>query len=53
MLNTSPKALRIYEDLGILEPKRDKNNYRNYCEDDILKLKQVILLREMSIPLKK
>lgn len=53
ILNTSSKALRIYEDLGILVPVRDENNYRNYSDDDILKLKQVIVLKEMGIPLKK
>lgn len=52
-LNVSPKALRIYEDLGIIVPKRDENNYRNYSENDLLKLRQLILLKEMGIPLKK
>lgn len=52
LLNISPKALRIYEDLGIIVPARDENNYRNYKDDDILKLKQVIVLKEMGIPLK-
>ncbi|GEQ23469.1 MerR family transcriptional regulator [Clostridium butyricum] len=51
--NVSPKALRIYEDLGIIVPKRDENNYRNYSENDLLKLRQLILLKEMGIPLKK
>lgn len=49
----SPKALRIYEDLGIIVPKRQENNYRNYSEDDILKIRQLIVLKEMGIPLKK
>lgn len=51
-LNISPKALRIYEDYKIVVPKRSENNYRNYNEDDILKLRQVILLKEMGISLK-
>ncbi len=50
--NISPKALRIYEDLGIVVPKRDANNYRNYSEDDLLKLKQLTVLKEMGIALK-
>lgn len=49
----SPKALRIYEDLGIIVPERQENNYRNYSEDDILKIRQLIVLKEMRIPLKK
>jgi putative AdoMet-dependent methyltransferase len=52
-LNVSQKALRIYEDLGIIVPKRDENNYRNYGENDLLKLRQLILLKEMGIPFKK
>lgn len=51
-LGISPKALRIYEDLGIVVPQRSENNYRNYEENNILKLRQVILLKEMGIPLK-
>lgn len=51
-LNISQKALRIYEEYKIVVPKREGNNYRNYSEDDILKLRQVLLLREMDIPLK-
>jgi len=31
--------------------KRDKNNYRNYNENDMMKLKQLVLLRELGIPL--
>lgn len=51
-LNISAKALRIYEKLGIVVPKREENNYRNYSEDDILKLRQLTLLKEMGISLK-
>lgn len=51
-LNISSKALRLYEEIGIVVPKRDENNYRNYSEDDMLKLRQVLLLKEMGVPLK-
>lgn len=51
-LNISQKALRIYEEQIIVVPKRDGNNYRNYSPDDVLKLRQVLLLRKMDIPLK-
>lgn len=51
-LNISPKALRIYEDYGIIVPERTENNYRNYADNDIIKLRQVILLKEIGIPLK-
>lgn len=51
-LNISPKALRIYEEWDIVTPKRDENNYRNYDENDLLKLRQVILLKELGFSLK-
>lgn len=50
-LNISSKALRIYESIGIVVPERKENNYRNYSEDDLMKLRQVTLLKEMGIPL--
>ncbi|GKX65357.1 MerR family transcriptional regulator [Inconstantimicrobium mannanitabidum] len=51
-LNISSKALRIYESMGIVVPERTENNYRNYSKDDLMKLRQVTLLKEMGIPLK-
>lgn len=51
-LNISPKALRIYEEYGIVVPRRDCNNYRNYNQEDIQKLRQILLLKEMGISLK-
>lgn len=50
-LNISSKALRVYEDLKIISPERSENNYRNYTEKDILKLRQVILLKELGLSL--
>ncbi|WP_432662842.1 MerR family transcriptional regulator [Wukongibacter baidiensis] len=51
-LNTTPKALRIYEDYNIVVPKRDRNNYREYSNDDLLKLREVLLLKELGFTLK-
>lgn len=51
-LNITPKALIIYEDYGILTPKRDANNYRNYSKEDILKLREVILLKKLGFSLR-
>lgn len=52
LLDISIKALRLYEYHGIVVPKRDGNEYRNYSEEDIKRLKQVRLLRELGVPLK-
>ena len=34
-LNVTLKSLRVYEECGIVIPKREGNNYRNYSEDDL------------------
>jgi len=51
-LNTTPKALRIYENYDIVVPKRDENSYRDYSKDDLLKLREVLLLKELDFSLK-
>ncbi|WMJ82217.1 methyltransferase domain-containing protein [Clostridium sp. MB40-C1] len=52
MLNITSKALIVYENQGIIVPKREKNNYRNYNEDDLFKLRTVILLKQLGFSLK-
>ncbi|GFZ32726.1 MerR family transcriptional regulator [Clostridium zeae] len=52
LLDISIKTLRLYEDYGIVVAKRDSNDYRNYNEEDINKLKQAKLLRDLGVPLK-
>lgn len=51
-LNITLKSLIVYEDHGIVVPKREQNNYRNYSEDDLFKLRTVILLKELGFSLK-
>lgn len=51
-LNVTLKSLRVYEEYGIVVPKREENNYRNYSEDDLFKLRTVILLKELGFSLK-
>ena len=51
-LNVTLKSLRVYEECGIVIPKREENNYRNYSEDDLFKLRTVILLKELGFSLK-
>lgn len=47
-LNISSKMLRIYEEKGIIKAKRDKNNYRNYSDNDIVNIKHIMFLRELG-----
>ncbi len=45
-----PRAtIRFYEKEGLLNPKREENGYRDYSEEDIERLKKIIILRKLGI----
>jgi DNA-binding transcriptional MerR regulator len=37
----STRALRHYEDRGLLVPERDTNGYRIYADDDVVRVAQI------------
>lgn len=46
--------IRFYEKKGLIEPKRnEQSKYRDYAEEDVKRLKQIILYRKMDMPLEK
>lgn len=48
----SKKNIRFYEQEGLLHPKREAGNgYRDYSEEDILRLEKIKLMRKLSVPL--
>lgn len=48
----SKKNIRFYEQEGLLHPKREAGNgYRDYGEEDILRLEKIKLMRKLSVPL--
>lgn len=49
MLGITKQALIYYEKEGMVKPKRDSNNYRNYSQEDVDFLKVILLLRSMEI----
>lgn len=49
MLDITKKTLIYYENEGLVKPSRDNNNYRCYNQDDISKIKFILLLREMDV----
>lgn len=49
MLDITKKTLIYYENEGLVKPSRDNNNYRYYNQDDISKIKFILLLREMDV----
>ena len=48
----SRQNIRYYEKMGLLNPKRDAGNgYRKYDEEDIGRLKAILLFRKLDMPL--
>lgn len=50
-LSMSSHTLRYYEKMGLINPQRDENGYRDYTFEDIEKLKKMHFLRELEIPI--
>src|SRR5437868_3292014 len=46
------KALRHYDRLGLLKPRRTDAGYRLYGERDLQRLEQIVALKLLGIPLK-
>ncbi len=51
MSGATERALRHYEDLGLLSPTRGENGYRRYSEKDVERLQQVLLFRACGMGL--
>jgi len=45
----SPKAVRRYEELGLLSPRRMSNGYRDFDEDHVRIARELRSLRELGI----
>ena len=51
--NISVRTLRYYEEIGLITAiKKDDSAYRLYDEDSIIRLRQIVILRKLKIPLK-
>lgn len=45
-----PKAtIRFYEKTGLICPERRSNSYREYSEEDVLQLQNIVILRKLGI----
>lgn len=54
LTSLTKKAINYYEKNGLISPSVNKeNNYRDYTKEDIEKLKQISVLRNFDIPVKK
>ena len=47
------KSLHHYDKLGLLKPKRTEGGYRLYAERDLERLKQILALKLLHVPLKR
>lgn len=51
IVGISRQNIRFYEKQGLLHPSRNsRNDYREYGEDDILRLKQIRFFRKLGMP---
>jgi MerR family transcriptional regulator, thiopeptide resistance regulator len=53
LAGVTPRALRHYDRLGLLKPKRTRAGYRVYFVGDIERLEQIVALKFLGIPLRK
>jgi DNA-binding transcriptional MerR regulator len=48
----TPRTLHYYDEIGLLKPSRiGDNGYRYYGEQAVLRLQQIMLFRELEVPL--
>ena len=51
-LGVSVKALRVYEDKGLVEPVRTQAGWRAYGPEQMARLHQILALKRLGLPLK-
>lgn len=49
LLGISKANIRFYEKEGLLTPRRGENRYRDYTDEDLDRLRQIIILRKLGI----
>jgi len=53
IVGLSKKSIRMYEEYGLIKPKRnEENDYRIYDEEIVKQLKVIKFLRELGVPLR-
>jgi len=47
----SNRTLRYWEEMGILKSTRAENEYRYYDDENTIRIKQIVLLRKLKMPI--
>ncbi len=47
-LSVTPKMLRVYEEQGLIKPKRLENNYRDYSVENLVQIETIAILRRLG-----
>ena len=47
-LSVTPKMLRVYEEHGLIKPKRLENNYRDYSVENLVQIETIAILRRLG-----
>lgn len=48
----TPRTLHYYDEIGLLKPSQvGDNGYRYYGEESLLRLQQILLYRQLELPL--
>jgi DNA-binding transcriptional MerR regulator len=53
IVGVSLRALRHYEEVGLLQPQRQGNEYRLYTASDLERMRRILALRELGFPLER
>ena len=48
IIGVSASTIKNYDTWNLVRPKRDQNNYRVYTEDDLEKLRELMVFRQLG-----
>lgn len=51
-VDLTKRAIKYYEEQGLISVNKDKNGYRNYSEEDVKILKEISVYRKLGISIK-
>ena len=51
-VDLTKRAIKYYEEQGLLSVNKDENGYRNYTKEDVALLKEISVYRKLGISIK-